>query len=83
MKPKDFQLIFESLASACVTRGAPSQVGSALAYRQVQPFDERRVECCGVLGLQKRLFESPVSANDAAMLNTNHAVFRRVFSTWA
>ena len=74
MKPKGFHLIFESLASACVTCGAPRQVGSALTYREVQAFDERRVDRCGVLGFQKRLFESPVSANDAATLSTNHAV---------
>ena len=74
VKPKEFYLIFQSLASACVTRGAPSQIGSALGYRQVQAFDERRVDRCGVRRFHKRLFESPVSANDAATLNANHAV---------
>ena len=74
VEAEDLHLIIESFVSPCVTCGAPRQVCSALAYRQVQSLDERCVERRGVLGVRQRLLESPVGTNDAATFHANHSI---------
>ena len=56
---EQLQVLIESLRRASVGKRSSRKVCRALPDGQIQPLDERRVQCRGVLGVIERVFESP------------------------
>ena len=52
-------MLIEPLRRASVGKRSSRKVCRALPDGQIQPLDERRVQCRGVLGVIERVFESP------------------------
>ena len=60
---QQLEVLFEPLLRSRVAQRSPQKVGRALPDGQVQPLDERRVQCRGVLRVIERFFESPRGSN--------------------
>ncbi len=56
---EQLQVLIEPLRRASVGKRSSRKVCRALPDGQIQPLDERRVQCRGVLGVIERVFESP------------------------
>jgi hypothetical protein len=72
--PKQLQVIFETLLPSSVAYRPPKKIGRAPPDRQIQPFDERRVQFRGVLGVAQHLFQSPRVADQRSSLDLDDAV---------
>ncbi len=71
---KQLDMIIKSILPATVSDRAASEICRALPDSQVQPFDEGRVNCRGVLGLRQRLLELPRTAYSLPSLNLDDSV---------
>jgi len=76
MAAKQLQVIFETLLPSRVTYRPPKKIGRALSDREIQPFDERRVQFRGVLGAAQPLFQSPRGAGHCSSLDLDNAIVR-------
>ena len=76
MAAKQLQVIFEKLLPSRVTYRPPKELGRALSDREIQPFDERRVQFRGVLGVAQPLFQSPRGADLRSSLDLENAIVR-------
>ena len=56
---EQLQMLIEPLRRASVGKRSSRKVCRALPDGQIQPLDERRVQCRRVLGVVERVFESP------------------------
>ena len=67
-------MCFELALRASLGERSPRQRGRALADRQIQPVDERRVQCRRVLGAVERCFEPPRRAPQRSSFDLNDAI---------
>ena len=67
-------MFFELALRASMGGRSPKQIGRALADRQIQPFDERRVQCRRVLGAVELGFEPLRRAHQLSSFDLNDAI---------
>ena len=71
---QQLEVCFQSLPPSRITERPASKVRRALADRQIQPFDERRVQLRRVLAVTLRLFPSPGRTDPDSSLHSSHAI---------
>ena len=67
-------MLIEPLRRASVGKRSSRKVCRALPDRQIQPLDERRVQCRGVLGVIERVFESPRGSVQRSAFDFNDTI---------
>ena len=71
---EQLQVLIEPLRRASVGKRSSRKVCRALPDGQIQPLDERRVQCRGVLGVIERVFESPRGSVQCSAFDLDDAI---------
>ncbi len=67
-------MLFELLLGASVGKRSSSEVGEALPDGQIQPLDERSVQCRGVLGFVEHIVEAPYGSMNGSSFDLHDAI---------
>ena len=74
MTSQKLEMFVELLLRSSMGERSPGQIGRALPDGQVQPFNERRVQCRGVFGVIERVFESSRSSVNGPSFDLDDAI---------
>jgi hypothetical protein len=76
MATKYLDVIFETFPQPCLTYRSATQIRRALSDREIQPFDERRVQFHRVLRVPQSLSQSPSSNHRSSSTLTTRSFLR-------
>ena len=71
---KQFEVIFETLLPPRMANRPPSQICRPLSDREIQPFNEGRVQFRRVLGISQHLLQSPRSPEHCSSLDLQNTI---------